>query len=84
MGRSFRDLVVWQKSKRRARDIDSASAGFSRDEVFDLAGPMRRPAVSVPSNLAEGAGRGSRADFRRFIKTPAATDLRRPLKSDDH
>jgi four helix bundle protein len=49
------------------KDISAQTAGFPRHEVYGLASQLRRAAVSVPSNLAEGASRNSRGEFRQFI-----------------
>lgn len=65
--RHFRDLVVWQKAMGLAREIYKFTAGFPRSEVFGLASQMRRAAVSVPSNIAEGHGRLSDKSLRVFL-----------------
>ena len=64
--RQFRDLVVWQRSMRLAEEIYSATRTFPREELFGLASQMRRAAVSVPSNIAEGQGRDSAKSFAHF------------------
>jgi four helix bundle protein len=65
--RGHRDLIAWQKAMELVTDIYRASRAFPRDELYGLTSQLRRSAVSVPSNLAEGHGRTSRADFHRFI-----------------
>ena len=65
--RGHRDLIAWQKAMMLVTDIYRASRAFPKDEVYGLTSQLRRSAVSVPSNLAEGHGRTSRADFHRFI-----------------
>lgn len=65
--RHFRDLLVWQKAMGLARDVYTVTAGFPRSEVFGLASQMRRAAVSVPSNIAEGHGRLSDKSLRVFL-----------------
>jgi four helix bundle protein len=62
-----RDLAVWQKSMSLVTDIYNATRCFPRDEVFGLSSQIRRAAISIPSNLAEGHGRNSRREFRQFI-----------------
>lgn len=52
--RNFRDLQVWQRSMLLAKDVYRITAAFPRSEAFGLSGQMRRCAVSVPSNIAEG------------------------------
>ena len=63
----FRDLQVWQRSMGLARNIYSLTAGFPRSEKFGLTDQMRRAAVSVPSNIAEGHGRLSDKSFAVFL-----------------
>ena len=65
--RGHRDLVVWQKAMQLVRDIYRVTREFPRDEIYGLTNQLRRAAVSVPSNLAEGHGRFSRKEFRQFI-----------------
>ena|SRR5690348_3576883 len=60
-------LEVWQEAMRLAREIYRASAHFPADERFGLTAQIRRAAVSVASNIAEGAGRGSKAEYSRFL-----------------
>ena len=67
MTETFRDLVAWQKSKTLAKDIYLATAAFPKEETYGLMSQMRRAVVSVPSNIAEGKGRGSRKDYCHFI-----------------
>ncbi len=68
--KSYRDLEVWKKGMALAKDIYQATAGFPKDESFGLVNQMRRAAVSVPSNLAEGHARLSAGEFRRFVSIP--------------
>jgi four helix bundle protein len=65
--RHFRDLQVWQRSMVLVRDIYTATQGFPKNEVFGLTSQLRRAAVSVPSNLAEGHGRTSDKSFAVFV-----------------
>ncbi len=65
--RHFKDLLVWQRSMGLARTIYSLSNSFPKDEVFGLRSQIRRAAVSVPSNIAEGHGRLSDPLFRTFL-----------------
>jgi four helix bundle protein len=64
----FKDLKVWQKSHSLALGVYRASAGFPREELYGLTSQMRRAAVSVPANIAEGCGRGGGADFARHLQ----------------
>ena len=65
--KSYRDLVAWQKGMDLAGLVYRATTRFPSEERFGLVAQMRRAAVSVPANVAEGFGRGGRADFRRFV-----------------
>ena len=61
-----RELRVWQQSMDLAEAVYSLTKQFPRDEIYGLTSQMNRAAVSVPSNIAEGYGRGGR-DYERFI-----------------
>lgn len=67
MGNSYRDLIVWQKAKMLAISVYRVTAAFPEREAFGLTAQMRRAAISVPSNIAEGQGRNSKTDFARFL-----------------
>ncbi|MGB9206140.1 MAG: four helix bundle protein [Terriglobales bacterium] len=67
MSDSYRDLIAWQKAKSVALDVYRCTRRFPRDEVYGLSSQMRRAAVSVPSNIAEGKGRYSRKEFVQFL-----------------
>lgn len=67
MAGSYRDLVAWRKAMILAREIYLATQVFSREEMFGLRSQMRRAAVSVPSNIAEGQARYARGEFHRFL-----------------
>lgn len=62
------DLEVWKHAMRLARDVYRASTTFPETEKFGLSSQMRRAAVSVASNIAEGAGRGSRIEYARYLR----------------
>ena len=65
--RSFRELVVWRRSIELAAAIYRLTRGFPKDELYGLASQIRRSAVSVPSNIAEGQGRLTTGEFRQFL-----------------
>jgi four helix bundle protein len=65
---NFEKLEVWQKSIALADHVYAATKLFPADERFGLTNQMRRAAVSISSNLAEGCSRGSKQDFRRFVE----------------
>ncbi|MFZ5512676.1 MAG: four helix bundle protein [Pseudomonadota bacterium] len=62
-----KDLRVWQEGILLVKDAYRLTAAFPRDELFGLTSQIRRAAVSVPSNIAEGAARSSRREFVRFL-----------------
>ncbi len=66
--RSYRDLIVWQKSMVLAKEVYSDTRCFPREEVYGLTEQIRRAAVSIPANTAEGQARGTTGDFCRFIR----------------
>ena len=68
-GGSYRDLIVWQKSVQMVKKIYLASSTFPNDEKFGLTAQIRRAAVSVPSNIAEGQARRTTGDYIRFVST---------------
>ena len=65
--RNFRDLQVWQLSKRLVTDIYQHTAQFPTKETYGLAQQLQRAAVSVPSNIAERHARGSRKEYTQFL-----------------
>ncbi|QVL31535.1 four helix bundle protein [Telmatocola sphagniphila] len=66
--KDFRSLLVWQKSHDLALKIYRATSEFPKTELYGLTSQLRRAVVSIPSNIAEGCGRGSEADFARFLQ----------------
>ncbi len=66
--KSFRDLVVWQKSMDLVELVYTIAGEFPTEERFALSSQVRRAAVSVPSNIAKGYGRRSTADYIRFLQ----------------
>lgn len=64
---SYKDLIVWQKSMELVVLIYKLTNNFPSNEIYGLTSQIRRCAVSIPSNVAEGKTRGSRKDFRQFI-----------------
>ena len=66
--RTFRDLLIWQKSIKLVTQIYEVTKIFPKEEAFGLTSQMRRCAVSIPSNIAEGHGRNSTRDYLRFLQ----------------
>jgi len=67
MLKSYRDLLVWQKAMELTIEIYRFSSDFPKSEVYGLTSQLRRAGVSVPSNIAEGYGRGSRKEYVQFL-----------------
>ncbi len=74
----FRDLKVWQKGHALTLAVYRATNQFPREELYGLTSQMRRSAVSIPANVAEGCCRGSDAEFARFaqIAMGSASELK--------
>ncbi|MBN2588405.1 MAG: four helix bundle protein [Sedimentisphaerales bacterium] len=65
--KTYRDLIVWQKSMSLVTEIYKITKSFPKDEIYSLISQMRRCAISIPSNIAEGYGRNSTNDYIRFL-----------------
>src|SRR5438105_2464198 len=70
---SYENLIVWQKSMDIVEEVYKTSEFFPKEEIYGLTSQMRRAAVSIPSNIAEGSRRGTRKDFRNFLLTAYAS-----------
>jgi len=66
--KDFREMQVWNKGHKLALEIYKLTTGFPREEVFGLSSQIRRAAVSIPTNIAEGCGRGSPKELKQFLK----------------
>jgi four helix bundle protein len=66
--RTYRDLKVWQKSYTTSLSVYRLTRKFPSDELYGLVSQMRRAAISVPSNIAEGYGRHTSAEFLRSLR----------------
>ena len=64
---SYKDLIVWQKGMELSKRVHGLTRGFPRDEKFGLDSQMRRAAVSIPSNVAEGQARHTTKEFVQFL-----------------
>ena len=65
--RSYQDLVAWQKAMELVTAVYSATKNWPREEAFCLTAQIRRAAISIPSNVAEGQGRRSSSEFRQHL-----------------
>jgi len=70
---SFKELVVWQRSMELAKEIYKVTEKFPKSEQYGLSSQMRRAAVSIPSNIAEGKKRRTRKDFTQFLRIAAGS-----------
>ena len=66
--KSYRDLIVWQKAMELVTEVYAITKEFPKEELYALTSQIRRSAVSVPSNIAEGYGRNSTQDYTRFLQ----------------
>ena len=67
MAKGFFDIKAWQKADDLAVDVYQSTKSFPRHQLYSLTNQMQRAAVSVAANIAEGSGRGTIADFIRFL-----------------
>ena len=65
--KGYKKLVVWQKADQFAHQVYSATKNFPKEEQYGLTSQLRRAAISVPTNLVEGAGRQGRNETRQFV-----------------
>jgi four helix bundle protein len=67
MARSYRQLFIWQKAKKLAVDVYRETTRFPKAETYGLTSQIRRAAVSISANIAEGQGRLRRGEFKQFL-----------------
>jgi four helix bundle protein len=65
--KKYQQLIAWQKAIELVGDIYSLTSAFPRDEIYGLTSQLRRAAVSIPSNIAEGQGRATKGEFIQFL-----------------
>ena len=66
--KTYRDLVVWQKSMKMVQDVYRLTRDFPKEEIYGITAQIRKCSISIPSNIAEGYGRRSTQDYLRFLK----------------
>lgn len=64
---NYKELKIWQKSRMLVKIVYTATSKFPKEELYGITSQARRAAVSVPLNIAEGAGRGTEKDFCHFL-----------------
>jgi len=65
--KTYQELFVWQRAMDLVEEVYKTSRGFPREEIYGITSQVRRAAVSIPSNIAEGQGRRTTADFLRHL-----------------
>lgn len=73
LANSYKDLIVWQRSVELVVAVYELTENYPKSELFGPTSQMRRAAVSIPSNIAEGRRRGSKAEFLRFLSIAYAS-----------
>lgn len=64
---NYKDLIVWQKSIKLVAAVYNLTATFPKEETYGLSSQIKRAAISIPSNIAEGSKRGTEKDFCHFL-----------------
>lgn len=67
--------MVWQRARELAALLYTLTQHFPREEIYGLTGQLRRAGVSIASNIAEGSGRGTRSDYRSFLRMARGSAL---------
>ena len=75
MGKSYKELIVWQKAMEVAKNVYVLVKKLPKEETYALSDQMRRAAVSIPSNIAEGQGRASSREFSQFLSIARGSAL---------
>ncbi len=75
MVNSYKDLTVWQRAVQLSLAVYRLSSGFPDEERYGLTSQLRRAGVSVPSNIAEGYGRGTRKEYKQFLAIARGSTL---------
>jgi four helix bundle protein len=75
MAHSFRDLIVWQRAMQLTVAVYRLTREFPHEEIYGLTSQIRRAAVSVPSNIAEGHGRLNSGEYRQFLGVARASNF---------
>ena len=73
--KSFKDFIVWQKAYKLVLEVYKITKTFPRSETYGLTQQIRRAAISIPSNIAEGYGRKHKAEYQQFLSMAYASLL---------
>ena len=73
MSQNYQDLVAWQKAMDLVAEVYRVTRKLPREELYALSSQLRRAAISVPSNIAEGQGRGRKPEFIQFLRIAYAS-----------
>jgi four helix bundle protein len=65
---SFKDLIIWQKGMDLVSDVYELTKSFPKEELYGLTSQIRRAAISIPTNIAEGWGRGTTKNYIQFLE----------------
>jgi four helix bundle protein len=78
----YKKLTVWAKAHQLVLEIYNTTSSFPKDEIYGLTSQVRRAAVSIPANIAEGSGRGGDKEFAQFLRISkgSATELEYHLR----
>jgi four helix bundle protein len=71
--RDFRKLIVWKKAHNFALEVYNISKLFPKEEIFGITSQIRRAALSIPTNIAEGSGKNTSKDFSRYLSIAAGS-----------
>ena len=79
--KNYEDLIVWQKAIKFSIKLYNLTKTFPKEELFGITSQVRRSAISIPSNIAEGAGRDSKKSFVQFLNVSvgSASELKTQL-----
>ncbi|HKM93474.1 MAG TPA: four helix bundle protein [Prolixibacteraceae bacterium] len=64
---NYKEIKIWQRSRKLVKEIYLLIKKYPKEEIYGLTSQIRRAAISIPANIAEGAGRGTDKDFSRFL-----------------
>lgn len=73
--KSYKDLIVWQRAIELVKEIFKLTRDFPREETYGIVSQMRRAAISIPSNIAEGSGRSFKKEWRQFYSISYGSTL---------